>query len=180
MVTEDYKVGMIIPKDNTDALRAFQAFSNGVSFFCGLCRPFYFVNWTYPQYIEIPKDEKEASYGAYADYLIIQRQVETIYVHRDVATADLLTYIGTTGTMSISDSSPSPRPASFVMAMQPNIIQAIQKAWPNLVAGLGGVEVQSPLGLTDIDPALLTPGKQRDVEQTLQQLLDGLINPLQQ
>ena len=180
MITDDYHVGMIIPKDNAEAQRAFQAFSNGVTFFCGLCRPFYFVNWTYPQYIEIPTDEKEASYGAYADYLILQRQVKTIYVYRDVATPDLLTYIGTTGTMSISDSSPSPRPASFVMAMQPDVIKAIQSAWPDLSAGQGGVEVKSPLGLTDIDPGILTPGKQRDVEETLQKLLEGLINPLQQ
>ena len=161
-------------------MRAFEAFSNGMTFYCGLCRPFYYVDWTFPQYIPIPSDEKESAYGAYADVLILQRKVDIIYVYGDVATADLLTYIGTTGTMSITDISPSPRPASFVMAMQPDVIQAIQKAWPNLISGQGGVEVRSPLGLTDIDPALLTPGKQRDVEQVLQKLLDGLINPLQQ
>ena len=105
--------------------------------------------------------------------------MDTIYVYRDVATPDLLTYIGTTGTMSIADSSPSPRPASFIMAMQPDVIQAIQAAWPNLITGQGGGNVQSPLGLTDIDETLLTPGKQRLVEQVLQGLLDGSITPLQ-
>ena len=129
--------------------------------------------------IEIPADEKEAAYGAYADYLIVQRDVDVIYVYRDVATADLLTYIGTTGTMSIADSSPSPRPASFIMAMQPDVIQAIQSAWPNLITAQGGINVQSPLGLTDTDPTLLTPGKERLVQQTLEGLLDGTINPMQ-
>jgi hypothetical protein len=180
MLTDDYHVGMLIPKDNPEAQRALQAFTNGMAFYCGLCRPFYFVNYDYPQYIEIPADEKEAAYGAYADYLIIQRSVDTIYVYRDVATPDLLTYIGTTGTMSITDSSPSPRPASFIMSMQPDVIQAIQAAWPNLITGQGGGNVQSPLGLTDIDETLLTPGKQRLVEQVLQGLLDGSITPLQQ
>jgi hypothetical protein len=180
LITADYHIGMIIPKDNPEALRAFNAFSNGVTYYCGLCRPFYFVNMAYPQYIEIPVDEKKDVYGAYADRLIIDRQVETIYVYRDVATPELLTYIGTTGTMSISDSSPAPRPASFVMALQPDVIHAIQTAWPDLVAGKGGVEVRSPLGLTDVDPALLTPGKQRLVEQVLQDLIDGAIKPIQQ
>ncbi len=179
MLTADYRIGMIIPKDNPEAQRAFQAFSNGISFYCGLCRPFYFVNFDYPQMIEIPTDEKESAYGAYADYLIVQRDVNTIYVYRDVATPDLLTYIGTTGTMSIADSSPSPRPASFIMAMQPDVIQAIQSAWPSLIAGQGGTNVKSPLGLTDIDSTLLTPGKQRLVQQTLDGLLDGTILPLQ-
>jgi hypothetical protein len=179
MLTDDYKTGMIIPKDNAQAQRAFQAFSNGMSYYCGMCRPFYYVNWTYPQSIEIPSDEKESAYGAYADYLILQRNVESIYVYRDVATADLLTYIGTTGTMSIADVSPAPRPAYFVMAMQPDVILAIQNAWPSLISGQGGTNVQSPLGLTDVDETLLTPGKKRMVEQVLQDLVNGVIVPVQ-
>src|SRR3972149_11547072 len=74
MITDDYHIGMIIPKDDPDGLRALDAFTNGMSFYCGLCRPFYFLNWSYPQYIEIPADEDKSRYGAYADYLIIQRQ----------------------------------------------------------------------------------------------------------
>jgi hypothetical protein len=179
MLTEDHRIGMLLPKDNPEAQRALQAFTNGMSYYCGLCRPFYYTDLTYPQSIEIPADEKEAAYGAYADYLILQRKVETIYVHHSVATPELLSYIGTTGTMSIADSVPSPRPASFVMAMQPDVIHAIQSAWPSLVNGQGGINVQSPLGLTDVDPALLTPGKQVMVEQVLQDLVAGLIVPVQ-
>lgn len=178
LLTDDYKIGMLIPKDNPEALRALNAFTNGMAYYCGLCRPFYYVNYTYPQHIEIPADEKKEAYSAYADYLILQRNVETIYVHAGVVTPDLLTYIGTTGTMSIADSSPAPRPASFIMAMQPDVIQAIKTAWPGLITGQGGVNVQSPLGLTDIDEALLTPGKRRLVEETLEGLLNGTIHPL--
>ncbi|MGE5251481.1 MAG: hypothetical protein ACM3QS_14865 [Bacteroidota bacterium] len=179
LLTDDYHVGMIIPKDNPQAQRALQAFQNGMSYYCGLCRPFYFVDWNYPQSIEIPTDEQKSRYGAYADYLIIQRKVGTLYVYRDVATPDLLSYIGTTGTLSIADESPSPKPASFVMAMQPDVVKAIQGAWPGLTSGQEGTQIQSPLGLTDIDPALLTPGRQRLVEQVLQGLLDGSLSPLQ-
>jgi hypothetical protein len=62
------------------------------------------------------------------------------------------------------------------MTIQPDILKAIQNAWPDLVAGKGGITVQSPLGLADIDPTLLSPGKQRLVEQTLGDLQAGLIN----
>ncbi len=179
MLTEDYKIGMLIPKDNAEAMQALHAFTNGMAYYCGLCRPFFLASYTYPQYIEIPADEKKEAYSAYADYLILQRNVKTIYVYPDVATSDLLTYIGTTGVMSIANGSPMPRPAGFIMAMQPDVIQAIQSAWPNLISGQGGVNVQSPLGLTDIDPALLTPGKQRLVEETLKGLLDGTIVAVQ-
>lgn len=178
MLTDDYKIGMIIPKDNADAQQALKAFGNGMIYYCGLCRPFYFQEWTYPQFIEIPTDAAPSTYGAYADYLIIQRKVGMIYVYPDVATNDLLTYIGTTGVWSIANAMPTQRPSGFVMAMQPDIVKAIQSAWPNLVAGTGGVNVQSPLGLTGVDSALLSPGKQRLVEQVLLDLIEGRINPI--
>jgi len=63
------------------------------------------------------------------------------------------------------------------MTIQPDIIKAIQNAWPDLASGKGGLTVQSPLGLSDIDPSLLSPGKQRDVEQKLSDLQAGLISP---
>jgi hypothetical protein len=176
LITDDYRIGMMIPKDNADAIRALNAYASGMRFYCGICRSFYFYNWSYPQYVEIRADEDKANYNAYADILILQYKVSTIYLHPDIATSDLETYIGTTGVSMIGRITPEQRPAGWVMTIQPDIIRAIQNAWPNLVAGQGGVTVQSPLGLSDIDPSLLSPGKQRLVEQTLSDLQAGLIN----
>jgi len=176
LITDDYRVGMIIPKDNADAIRALNAFANGMRFQCGVCRPIFFYNWSYPQYVEIRAEEDLANYDAYADILILQYKVSTIYLYPDIATLDLETYIGTTGASMIGTISPEQRPAGWVMTIQPDIIKAIQNSWPNLVAGQGGVTVQSPLGLSDIDPSLLSPGRQRLVEQTLSDLQAGLIS----
>jgi hypothetical protein len=55
------------------------------------------------------------------------------------------------------------------------VIEAIENAWPQLTSGQGGITVQSPLGIEDVDPGLLSPGKQRLVEQTLSDLQAGLI-----
>ena len=176
LITDDYRVGMIIPKDDADAIRALNAFANGMRFQCGVCRPIFFYNWSYPQYVEIRAEEDLANYDAYADILILQYKVSTIYLYPDIATLDLETYIGTTGASMIGTISPEQRPAGWVMTIQPDIIKAIQNSWPNLVAGQGGVTVQSPLGLSDIDPSLLSPGRQRLVEQTLSDLQAGLIS----
>jgi hypothetical protein len=190
MVTDDYRVGMIIPKDNPQALQAFQAFANGMAYSCGQCTVvnLYAYPWCVPLYpapcfprsVEIPSDAKADTYGAYADILMTQNNVETIYVYPDVATDALLTYLGTVGVASISNTMPAQRPASFIMAMQPDTIKAIQAAWPDLIAGKGGVSIQSPLGMTNIDPALLTEGKQRLADQVLLDLLAGRIKPLSQ
>lgn len=176
MLIDDYRIGMIVPKDNPDAQRALKAFQDGMVYYCGLCRPFYFLDWTFPVSIEIPADENEASYGAYANYLV-DHKVEAIYVYPDLAKPDLLTYIGTIGALQIGITTPNSMPAGWVMTIQPDVIKAIELAWSNLAAGQGGVTVQSPLGLTDIDPALLSTGKQRLVKQVLEDLLAGRIVP---
>lgn len=177
LITDDYRIGMMIPKDNADAIRSLNAFANGMKFYCGTCRPVYFFQQAFPQYIEIGAEEDPANYDAYADILMLQYKVSTIYLHPDIATTDLITYIGTTGASMIGTITPEQQPAGWVMTIQPDVIKAIQNAWPGLINGQGGITVQSPLGLADIDPTLLSPGKQRLVEQTLSDLQAGLITP---
>ena len=177
LITDDYRIGMILPKDSADAILALNAYAAGMKFYCGICRPLYFFPGAFPQFVEIRAEEDKANYNAYADILILQYKVNTIYLYPDIATADLITYIGTTGVSMIGTISPEQRPAGWVMTIQPDVIKAIQNAWPELINGRGGITVQSPLGLGDIDPNLLSPGKQRLVEQTLSDLQAGLITP---
>ncbi|PWB73726.1 MAG: hypothetical protein C3F07_09145 [Anaerolineales bacterium] len=177
LLTEDYRIGMLLPKGDDDAVRMFNAYSRGMTFYCGLCRPFYFLPWSYPQYLEIPAEEDVNNYDAYADILILQYKTRTLLIHPGIYTEDLVNYIGTTGTLMIGTVSPEQRPAGWVMTIQPDTIKAIQTAWPQLVSGQGGVTVQSPLGLSDVDPGILSPGKQRLVQQTLEDLQSGYIAP---
>ena len=176
LITDDYRIGMLLPKDNPDAVRALNAYATGMKYSCGTCRPVLIYGSTYPQFLEIGAEEDPANYDAYADILLLQHKVQTIYLYPDIATPDLMTYIGTTGAYMIGTVTPAQRPAGWVMTIQPDIVKAIQNAWPGLVSGEGGVTVQSPLGLTDIDPTLLTPGKQQDVEKILNELQTGLIS----
>ena len=176
MVSDEYHIGIIIPKDNADAQRAYYAFKNGKRYYCGLCRTFYISQVEYPAFIEIPADEDPARYGGYANLLINEQKVYTLFVHPSLASADFLSYIGTQGVMLIGTSMPEPRPGGWVATIRPDTVKAIQSAWPSLIAGQGGINVQSPLGLADVDPTLLTPGKLRLAQETLDALLSGRIS----
>ncbi len=177
MISDEYHIGMMIPKDNADAQRAYNAFSNGKTYYCGLCRTFYLTDIEYPTYVEVPADETPARYGGYANVLITDRKVYSIYVYPSLADADFLSYVGTQGVFLIGTSMPDPRPGGWVMTIRPDTIKAIQLSWTNLVAGQGGVNVQSPLGIADVDPGILTPGKLRLAQETLDALLAGRILP---
>ncbi len=176
LITDDYRIGMLMPKDNPDALRALNAYNAGMVYYCGICRGFYYYQYAFPGYLEIPAEEDKANYHGWADVLINQYKVQTIFLYPDIATPDLISYLSTTGISMIGMASPGQRPGGWVMTIQPDVIKAIQNAWPDLIAGKGGVTVQSPLGLADVDPSLLSPGKQRLVQQTLDDLQSGYIS----
>jgi len=180
MITEDYRVGLMIPKDDPQGQKTLAAFNAGVEYYCGTCNAFIYPAWCitapcYPQHVEIAADEDPLTYNAYADFLILQRQVETMYVAPQFVTPDLLTYLSSSGILVISDVAPQPKLGNWVATIQPDVIQGIQSAWPQLVAGEGGINVSSPLVLTDINPDHLPPGKEQTAQDVLAKLQAGYI-----
>lgn len=177
MLIEEYHIGMVIPQGDVDAQRAFIAFSNGMKYYCGLCQTIYLSLIGYPTYIEIPSTEDPSKYGSYANVLINDRDVDGLYIYPSLASDDFLSYVGTQGVYLTGVNSPEPRPGGWVMTITPDTIKAIQAAWPQLIAGQGGQNVQSPLGIADVDPGILTEGKLRLVNQVLDDLINGRILP---
>ncbi|MFZ5858468.1 MAG: hypothetical protein ACOYZ6_16705 [Chloroflexota bacterium] len=177
----DYRIGMIIPQGDPNAQVAFAAFRNGMIYYCGSCPKtlYYFDIYgnalEYPQVVEIPADEKKELYPAYGN-LLTDKKVAMVYVYPTIATNELLTTIGTNGVISIGDVTPNPRPVYWTASLQPDVAKAIQAAWPDLLAGRGGLTFNPPFALTDVDPSILTPGKQQLAEQVLADLLAGRIN----
>jgi hypothetical protein len=175
MISDDHHIGMLLPGGNPSAQSAAAAFANGMAYYCGLCQPFYYLPYGFPQFQEIPGDEVKSHYPAYADVLIVQHKVDTIYLYPDITVKELTDYLSTTGTNMIGTSLPVPKPGTWVMTIQPDEVKAIHTAWADLIEGKGGQNVQSPLGLADVDPSVVTPGKQRLIEKVLDDLQAGRI-----
>ena len=177
LITEDYRIGMIYPDENADALSALDAYTNGKAYACGICQRYYYLPYDFPQSIPIPTTEPPENYGGYAVYLIQQREVDFIYVYPAIATPELLAYIGSSGAVQVGSSPQGGLPLYWAASITPDTIGAIQAAWAGVVAGQGGQAVQSPLKITDVDPNLLSPAKQAEAEQVLTELLAGRISP---
>lgn len=175
LVTDDYRTGIIIPRDDPNGLVAFNAYNNGHNFFCGTCPMQYGPFNDYPIYVQIPPDAKLSEYPAYSNYLIVEKKVYTIFVYPGLDVPELLEYLMTTGTLAIGTQSPERAMSNWICTLQPDVIAAIRSAWPGLVAGQGGQTVSSPLAITDVNPDLLTPGRLRLAEDTLRGLLAGEI-----
>lgn len=176
MLTEDYHIGMIIPKDNPEALKAVTAYKTGMDYYCGLCNPWAGPFYDYPIWVEIPSDAKPSEYPAYVDYLSVRYKVETIYLYPDIATPEILSYISTSGLLQLGAFTPEQDYDGWVVSIQPDDVRAIQLAWPDLVAGRGGLTVPAPLVLKNADPDLFGAGKQRLAQEILDDVLAGYIS----
>lgn len=176
LLSPDYRVGIITQKDTPDGDLAYDAFLNGMVFYCGLCSPKFPPFYDYPVHSEIPTDTPEGQYRFFADPLK-NYNVDIAYVFPGVATDDLLDTMSQYGLNIISQTRPNDRlTANWVVSLQPNVIPAIKSIWPDLVTGQGGQNLPMPLFLVDVNPDLLSEGKQMDVQEILDRLQRGEIS----
>ncbi len=183
MVSTDYRAGMIIPKDDPTAQVAAAAFANGMAYYCGLCTSFrLYADQTgggisFPQVAQVPATDAPTRLGGWVNFLVGSQKVDAVYVYPDpkIGVQQLYDALGQTGAQIISVTVPNPKPAGWVMAIRPDEVKAIDTAWPLLLAGQGGQAIPSPLGLSQVDPSFLSPGKQRLVQQVLDDLQSGRI-----
>ena len=175
MITDDFHTGIILRKGSPDADKIRNSFRAGQIYFCGLCNPFAPPFKDYPLDIAIPEDAKPNEYTAYAD-LLIRDKVDTMFLQPGMDTPELLEYLPTVGVLMIGTKSPIKKPGVWVVTLQSDHMAALKTAWPELVAGNGGKDFPAPLALTDVNPDLLSSGKQILVQKVLDDVLAGLIS----
>jgi hypothetical protein len=179
LVTEDFfEIGAVLSKDSPESAVIQNSFRNGRTYYCGLCRPLgQYTPFEYPAFIEVPDDAKPNEYPAYADVLILQKKVGTMFIQPGLDTPELLDYLTITGVLMIGTKTPHKPLSSWVVTLQPDYLKATIAAWPSLLAGEGGRSFPAPLTFTDINEELFSIGKQRLAEETMQAMFEGFISP---
>ena len=176
VVTPDWRVGVISQGDTGAGRAARQGFLNGAIFFCGLCRPAYPPFVQYPNYYEVSSTASQTDKQAAADYLIGQG-VKTVYVYPAVADEALLSYLAQAGVNLIGSGIP---PASlqnnWIASIGVDWLSAVQEAWTNWINGEQTGNGTTPLGISNANPNLFSPGRQDLVERILADLTAGYID----
>jgi hypothetical protein len=176
LITPEWRVGAITVSDTPAGLSARQGFLNGVVFFCGLCRQTYPPFYTYPMYVELPGSASPVEWQTSADVLI-DKAVQTVYVAPDAGDEELLDYLAKAG-IKIIGSRPPPDTLDeqWVATIQPDTSAALRQAWQDLVSGNPSPNLTAALYLSDINPDLLSPGRQRLAEELMAEMQTGTID----
>ena len=174
-ITQDYHTGVLVRKDSPDADIILGAFRAGQMYFCGLCNPYAGPFEEYPLVQSIPEDAKPSEYGAYAD-ILIRRQVDTIFIQPGIDLPELTQYLQSVGVLMIGTESPSKPVNGWVVTLQPNYLEALKAAFPELATGSGGKAFPTPLSFNNANTTLFGEGKQHYAREVLGDLLQGLIS----
>jgi hypothetical protein len=176
VITEEWRVGVIAISDTAEGVAARQGFINGAIFFCGLCKQIYPPYYIYPLYVEMPAATSPAEWQSAAD-ILVNRAVKTVFIAPMAGGDDLLTYLAQAGVNLISSGTPPAGIRSqWVASIQPSYIPALKALWPKMMAGDDGSSVPISLEIGNVNPDLLSPGRQRLVETIISELADGYID----
>lgn len=175
-VTDEWRVGAITT-DDPDGLAFRQGFQNGVIFFCGLCQPTYPPFSGYPLVASLPQNSPPDEWQAAANAQI-DRAVKSIFIAPGAGDASLVEFLSQSELHMIGTSSPPPgSEAHWIATINIDIATSLETIWSELFAGHGGLAVSPPLKLTDINGQVLTPGRQRLIEEFIQEIQGGFVDP---
>jgi hypothetical protein len=176
VVTPDWRVGILIPKDSPDGNKAQQGFIKGVTYYCGLCRPAYPPFNEYPIYIQSQPKESSENQAAIVN-LLIQQEVQTVYVFPGAGDETLFERLAQQGINLIGGIAPAAVVQDHWLAsFEPDYLSAIRSAWSKLINGQGNLTIDAPLLITHINSLLFSVGRQRLVEELLVNLQKGVVD----
>jgi hypothetical protein len=178
VITPDWRIAGLLPSDTALADRMADAFQNGGYYYCGLCRTLYapFARW--PQTRSLPTESDDAAWlAAWAE--LEPSIVYGVYVDSRIESLELLDLLAGKNIVLLGGQTPAaeilPR---WAVTIRPQYLSALTEIMPGVLAGSGGVTRNAGLELIDINPRLLSPGRQRLIETMLEDLNAGFIQTI--
>jgi len=172
----DYRVGVISQAGTLAGAANESSFVVGVRYFCGLCNSRYGPVLFYPITAQVADPTNQADWQAAADALLANT-VQGAYIQPEVSSPELVNYltsagvklVGTAGQAGLDDS------AAWIAVLGADQSIALTDMVGRLLAGEPVEAVKASLTVSQINAEILTEGKQRLFEETLQKVQAGLI-----
>ncbi len=177
LITPDWRVSGLFSPDETGA-RKEEAYLNGGHYYCGICNSILSPIARFPLTGRITAD---ASAGAWQTEIetLMGKILYSMYVSPESANPEMLAYLAQSGLVLIGGETPPDELRSrWAATVRLDLVTALEQIWTMTLSGEGGNIVDTPVLITDINEDFFSPGRQRLVEETHQELIDGWINPL--
>jgi len=178
LVGYDWRTAGLLPADTALGASLADAFRNGQSFLCGTCTPYYAPFAAFPLVEALPSASTAADWQAGMQE-ILQSYVYSLYISPEAASPELYNFLTTLNLPIVGGAAPPQeiRPL-YAATISTDIATPLRDVWENLINSQGGKSINANIQISDVNPDLLTPGRQMDTERMIQDLTNGLIDPL--
>jgi len=181
MIAPNFRAGALLVSEQTSFN---QAYTNGVSYYCGICAALVFPLNTYPVVTLQPAASPPANWQA-AFNEINQNKVNVLFLPREIVSAELGAFLATQD-VAIIGNGPPPVELSekWVATVKSDGMGALQEIWTDLVGGIGGKTINANITFSDINYVSVTDGlvwlsqgKLQQLDELVQLIRDDQIYP---
>jgi len=176
VITDEWRIGLIMQTDEQQAAIFQQSYINGRSFYCGICQLSYPPFLDYPISVVLNPAAGNDDWDA-ALQLMLDNAVRTVFVYADVIPDEILDRSFREGiTMLGTPLRPENASGNWAASVNFDLTTALQERWDPSETDIGWT-ASVPLAIRDIDPALLSPGRLRWVDDLRLKVEEGAIDP---
>jgi hypothetical protein len=187
MLTTDWRVAGLFPSDIPQSDLLQQTLQNGGRYWCGICHLENGPYVSFPLVAALPASSDANTWKATIDQLELNR-VYTMVAWDLTNIPEVMQYISLLNVLTeqgifihpvmLGNEVPSDalRP-SWAVTLVPDVSTPLQAAWADLMVGTGGRTYLAGVKMTEINESLFGIGKQRLADETIQKLVQGLIDP---
>jgi hypothetical protein len=177
MVAPDWRAAGLLISDTSIGVQMQEAFINGGKYYCGICNPYFPPAVRFPD-SRIGPAASDVSAWQYAVDEMDKNILEVVYVDGAIANAQLLNHIASKDVFMMGNQSPIQEIRSrWITTLDYDLTESVRKIWPDLMVGFGGQTVDATIALTETNEEILSIGRQRLVEETIDALEIGQIYP---
>jgi hypothetical protein len=175
VVTKDWRSGLINQASSEwhDVIN--QNFSNGMIYYCGMCQLTYPPYYDYPILTTLPEDASDLDWENAAD-ILISHSVKTVFIYVNDINLSALEYLDQNGLVFFGL---NPLPNHMENAWIATIRWApevnVEAHWNDLISESGGWVEEMPIVLEDINESIMSIGKQRWIQEVIDDVIRGYI-----
>ena len=177
LIASDRRAAALLPNDTVFGTALEDSVKNGGGYFCGVCQTYYAPYVPFPLVSSLPTASDLTTWLVSTDEML-KNYVYVMYVSPEIATPELLYELARRGLVLVGGSTPPIEILPYWAATLSYDLQTpLKELLPMALTGQGGIIIDAPLYLSDINSDLFSLGRQSLFDKTYENLKKGLIYP---
>jgi hypothetical protein len=177
----DWRLGALLPGDsNNDSNLNQAAFINGVNYYCGKCGTAYSPLFDAPLIATLPSDSSGQAWIEALSELHRQYILRAVFVSEAASSDELFSFLAEIDMIVVGEQKPAGiEGLRWAVTIRQDSLAVFEQNWTELVSrSIESNIILVPVEVVDVDENLLSIGRMRLIEETIDAVADGWVLPL--